>query len=125
MSQDSNVSESTLSRPPLVLILCGLESLRQCLTLHSSVYAPPLSAVTHREWREDPKDPHVNLSIAAWTAAHNVRGFGKFLVIYSKEKGMAIEPSNVCKTALLSSGEENELYNYHTCAHKLGFRGFW
>ena len=35
----------------------------------------------------------MNLSIAAWTAAHNVRGFGKLLVILSKEKGMAIEPS--------------------------------
>jgi hypothetical protein len=45
----------------------------------------------------------VNLSIAAWPAAHNVRGFGKFLVIYSREKGMAIEA-----VLLLSSGEENE-----------------
>ena len=52
----------------------------------------------------------MNLSIAAWNAAHNVRGFGKFLVIYSKEKGTAIEPSNVCKDLplLSSGGEENE-----------------
>ena len=95
----------------MVLILCGLVSLKRqcCLILRSFVGDPPLSVVRHREWQEDLKALHVNLSIAAWNAAHNVRGFGKFLVIYSKEKGMAIEPSNVCKTRpLLSSGEENE-----------------
>jgi len=97
LSQDSNVSEPTLSRPPLVLILCGLVSLRwkyqQCLILHSFVDDPPLLVVRHHEWQEDLKVLRLNLLIAAWTAAHNVRGFGKFLVILSKEKGMAIEPS--------------------------------
>lgn len=101
MFQDSNVSEPILSRPPVVLTLCGPVSLKcqYCLILHSFVDDPPLSVVRHREWREDLKVLHVNLSIAAWTAAHNVRGFGKFLVIYSKEKGMVIDQAMCARLA--------------------------